>query len=97
MPATMYVVARFRAKEGKEEALKNVLVALVAPTRRELGCYQYDLLQNPVDAHDFCFVERWENEKTLDQHLASEHIKKGREQFADLVAESPQVGRYVLV
>ena len=59
MAATVHVVARFVAKDGKEEALKTVLQALVAPTRRELGCYQYDLLVNPADPRELCFVEKW--------------------------------------
>ena len=49
MPATVHVVARYAAKAGKEEEVKAVLVTLVAPSRREIGCYQYDLLRNPAD------------------------------------------------
>ena len=47
MAATVHVLARFAAQPGKEDALKAVLIALVPPTRRELGCYQYDLLVEP--------------------------------------------------
>ena len=56
MPSTVHVVARFAAKQGKEQALKAILNALIAPTRRELGCYQCDLLENPSDPRDLCFV-----------------------------------------
>ena len=47
MAASVYVLARFVAKAGKEDELKDVLAAAVAPTRRELGCYQYELLVGP--------------------------------------------------
>lgn len=94
MPATVHVVARFVARAGKEDELKTVLQRLVPPTRRELGCYQYDLLVNPADPRDLCFVERWEDDKSLDQHAASEHIRQAREQFAPLVEAAPDIRRY---
>jgi quinol monooxygenase YgiN len=97
MSATVHVVARYLAKSGKEDALKAVLVGLIAPTRRELGCYQYDLLANPQDPQEFCFVERWEDEKSLDQHAASDHLKAARSQVEPLVEAPPDVRRYHIV
>jgi quinol monooxygenase YgiN len=94
MPSTVHVVARIRAKEGKEEALKTVLTALVAPSRRELACYQYDLLQNKSDPRDFTFVERWESEKAIDEHAASAHVKKAGDQLGGLVEAPPEIHRY---
>jgi len=83
-----------RAKEGKEDALKNVLSSLVAPSRRELACYQYDLLQNAADPREFCFVERWETDRAVDQHAASEHVRRVGEQLRGLVESPPEIGRY---
>ena len=92
---TVHVVARFLARSGKEQALKAVLTALVPPTRRELACYQYDLLENPADARDFCFVERWENDKSVDKHAASEHVRKALADVEGLVETPPDIRRYV--
>jgi quinol monooxygenase YgiN len=94
MAATVHVVARFVAKAGKEEALKTVLTQLIAPTRRELGCYQFDLLENQTATSDLCFVERWENQKSVDQHAASEHVKKTLSQVDALVEVPPDIRRY---
>jgi quinol monooxygenase YgiN len=94
MAATVHVVARFVAKAGKEEALKTVLTQLIAPTRRELGCYQFDLLENQSAAGDLCFVERWEHQKSVDQHAASEHVKKALSQVEALVEGPPDIRRY---
>lgn len=94
MPATVHVVARFVAKAGKEQALKSALNALIAPSRRELGCYQYDLLENASDPRDFCFVERWDTEKALDQHRESPHVKQAQSQVEGLVESPPDVRRY---
>ena len=92
MPATVHVVRRFVAKLGKEQALKTVLNALIAPSRRELGCYQYDLLENPADPREFCCVERWENEKSVAQHCEAQHLKHALSQveaLVDLPPDSP--------
>lgn len=94
MPSTVHVVARFVAKPGKEQALKAVLNALIAPARRELGCYQYDLLENPSDPRDLCFVEKWENDKTADQHGESKHLQQALSQAEGLVEAPPDIRRY---
>ena len=94
MAATVHVVARYISKAGKEEEVKAVLMELVAPSRRELGCYQYDLLRNPADPREFCFVERWGSDKALDEHAASAHLKVARAQVEPLVEGAPDVRRY---
>ncbi len=97
MSATVHVVARYLAKPGKEDALKAVLNTLIAPTRRELGCYQYDLLFNPLEPREFCFVERWESDKSVDQHIETAHLKTARTQVEPLVETPPDVRRYHIV
>ena len=101
MPATVHVLARFTARPGKEDALKAVLIGLVPPTRRELGCYQYDLLVDNSDDYQAeyvrNFVERWDDEAALDQHLETSHLKKALTQIEDLVEVPPEIRRYTLV
>ena len=97
MPATVHVLARFLARPGREAELAPVLTALIRPTRREIGCYQYDLLVNPADARDFCFVERWEDDAALDEHLATEHVRVALERSAELIEAPPDVRRYRLL
>lgn len=97
MAATVYVVARYVAKEGKEDEVQAILMTLVAPSRREIGCYQYDLLRNPADPRDLCFVERWEGDKALDNHAASTHLKAARAQVEELVEGPPDVRRYQIL
>ena len=94
MAATVHVVARFLAKPGKENALKAILLALVAPSRREVDCYQYDLLVNPTDPNDFCFVERWSDDAALDRHAETPHLKAAMAQAEDLIQGAPDVRRY---
>ena len=97
MAATIHVLAQYTAKAGKEDALKSVLTALVPATRRELGCYQYDLLADMADPRHFCFVERWDDEAALDQHLSTEHVKNALRHVEDLLEAPPEIRRYRLV
>ena len=94
MAATVHVVARYTAKAGKDAELAAVLSALIAPSRREIGCYQYDLLRNPEDPLDFCFVERWESDRAFEQHSASAHVTNARTQVQPLVEQPADVRRY---
>lgn len=97
MAATVHVLARFTAKPGKEDDLLSVLTALVAPARREIGCYQYDLLLETADPRHLCFVERWGDEAALEQHLRTKHVEKTLRDVEDLVAEPPDIRRYNIV
>ncbi len=97
MAATIHVLARYVAKPGQEEALKTVLTNLIAPTRRELGCYQYDLLVDMSDPAQLCFVERWDDPAALDQHLETRHVRAALEQIESLVEAPPDIRRYALV
>ena len=85
MSASIYLIARIRARAGQEDALKQALGTLVAPTRREAGCVQYDFLQDPAEAREFCFVEQWESEKALARHTDSDHLKKVLAEARDFI------------
>ena len=41
------VVATIKAKPGMEKTVRAAVEALVAPTRAEAGCINYDLHQSP--------------------------------------------------
>lgn len=96
MGPTVHVVARFVAKSGKELPLRAALTAAVPPTRRELGCYQYDLLVSAQDPRDMCLVERWENDKAFEQHLGTDHVRTLLDKVEDLVESPPEIRRYQL-
>ena len=97
MAASVHVLARFVAKAGKEAALKSVLSAAVAPSRRELGCYQYDLMVSANEPREYCFVERWEGAAALEHHLQTPHAKKLLSDVENLVESPPDIHRYLMV
>jgi quinol monooxygenase YgiN len=97
MAPSVFIVARFRAKDGQADALRQTLSKLVPPTRRELGCYQYDLLQSPEDPRDLCIFERWQDERSLQQHIEGAGLQKTLGEAREFIDGAPQGSRYRMV
>ena len=91
------VVAHIRAKAGKEEEMKKVMLGLIEPTRKEAGCLRYELYQNKEDAADLTFVEDWESDAALDAHLQTPHFQAAVAQIPLLAGVPPDIRRYRLV
>lgn len=91
------VVAHIRAKAGKEEDLKRLLLGLTEPTRKEAGCREYQLYQNNDDPQDLAFVEEWESDAALDAHLQTAHITSALAILPALTEAAPDIRRYSLV
>ena len=88
---TITVVATFQARPGKEAELKKALIGLVAPTRLEAGCLNYDLHVLPEDPAKFLFHENWTNKAHLDAHLQSAHIKALLPRVDELTVGMPEI------
>ena len=69
------VIARFQAKPGMEEQFKQDLLAMVAPSRRDEGCIDYDVLQSSDDPSVFFTYENWTGKAALDNHMQTPHFK----------------------
>ena len=85
------VVATFQARPGKETELKNALIGLVAPTRNEAGCLNYDLHASPEDPAKFLFHENWTSKAHLDAHLANTHIQALLPRVSELCIALPEI------
>lgn len=72
MPLT--IVANIHAKPGCEELVRTELEKLVAPTRAEAGCLQYDLHQDQSASGHFMFYENWESHELWQAHMNAGHI-----------------------
>ncbi len=81
------VIARMRAKPGKEQELRDALAALVEPTSKEKGYVNYDLHQGVEDPGWFFFYENWESAEDLDAHLAAPHLVEFAGRLDDLLDE----------
>ena len=65
----------FIAKEGSEQKMKELLSAMVKPSKAEEGCVFYEIFQYENNPRKFMAVETWADEKALDGHKASAHYK----------------------
>jgi quinol monooxygenase YgiN len=63
-----------RAKEGQELLLEAELRALVAPTRREEGCLDYDLYRSTELAGQFFLHEVWASREHHTAHTRTPHF-----------------------
>ncbi len=91
------VIARFTAKAGCETRLRDVLSALVAPTRAEAGCLHYEMVQSQTDPRLFTFYEKWEDEPSLMAHAQAPHVVRARAERADLLDGAHEVSRWDVV
>jgi quinol monooxygenase YgiN len=88
---TVTVVATFQARPGKETELRAALMGLLAPTRKETGCLNYDLHQAPDDPAKFLFHENWTTKAALDAHLQSPQIKALVQRMDALCEAFPEI------
>jgi quinol monooxygenase YgiN len=88
------VVVRIKAKPGMEARVRQELEALLAPTRVEKGCINYDMHVSPDDTGLFLFHENWTSEADLTTHLEAPHIKRWIEKAGELLAEPMELTRW---
>ncbi|MBC8095006.1 MAG: antibiotic biosynthesis monooxygenase [Akkermansiaceae bacterium] len=88
---TLTVIAAFEARPGKEAELRTALIGLVAPTRQEAGCLNYDLHISPENPAKFLFHENWMSQAALDAHMQTPHIQNLRPRVNDLCPDFPTI------
>jgi len=91
MDERVTVLARVRARAGREAEVRRLLVALVAPSRAEAGCLNYDLHQSADDPTEFTFYENWASRAALDAHLDMPHLNEFDAHAEALLAEPVEI------
>ncbi|MBS1957786.1 MAG: antibiotic biosynthesis monooxygenase [Cyanobacteria bacterium SZAS-4] len=66
------LIVKVKAVPGKEKELREVLSAMVEPTRKEPGCITYQLYSNETN-DTFFFYELWETPEHLEDHKKTPH------------------------
>jgi quinol monooxygenase YgiN len=75
MKTGLTVIAYVTAKAGHEDEVRQALLDLVAHTREEKGCINYDLHQSQENTSEFAIYENWEKAADLSEHARSDHIQ----------------------
>ena len=68
------IVARILAKDEKRDLVKSELLKLIATTKAEAGCINYDLHQDNENPNLFLFHENWESRELWQQHMSNAHL-----------------------
>jgi len=85
------VIAEAQAKPGQEQALRDLFLDVIAPTRQELSCRHYHLHEDLDKPGHFFFYETWASRAALDAHLQEPHLRHLGEATKDLVAQPTRV------
>ncbi len=72
-----YVVcAHWRAKEGTEGRLAEVIAEMAPPSRAEPGNRLYQAHRSPEDPRLFFLYEQYDDEAAYEAHMSSEHFTR---------------------
>jgi quinol monooxygenase YgiN len=82
------VAVTWRAKEGEEERVAEILQAVAPACRAEPGCRMYQAHRSPDDARTFFLYELYDDEEAFRAHGQTEHYQTWvREQALPLLVE----------
>ena len=85
------VVANMVAKSGKEKLVREELLSLVEPSRRDEGCISYDLHQSVEKPELFYFHETWTSKQMLDRHLEKPDLQAVLGRVSKMLAQDPSI------
>ncbi len=85
------LIARLKVKEDKIEEAKKAALAIVADSRAEEGCINYDIHQSIEDETQFFWHETWTCQAALDEHFETSFFKEFFDVVQEVAAEPPQI------
>jgi quinol monooxygenase YgiN len=88
---SLTVVAQIKAQPGKEAQVRQELLSLVAPSRKDAGCLNYDLHEALNTPGLFMFHENWATKAHLDEHLKKASLQAVLARVVQMTAEPPQI------
>jgi quinol monooxygenase YgiN len=77
--------AVMRAKEGREDELRQVLMTMTEASHDDEGYVNYDLHQGTEDPRVFCFYENWTTPELQAKHADAPHVQAFVSRMDDLV------------
>lgn len=80
---SLTLVATITAKTGHADTVEAALRQLVAGSRMEAGCLQYDLHRHQDDPHVFVMIEQWQDSAALATHQDTAHYRHFKATCAD--------------
>ncbi|HEV2422490.1 MAG TPA: putative quinol monooxygenase [Candidatus Acidoferrales bacterium] len=97
MKTGITIMAFITAKAGMQPQVREVLLDLVAQTRKEKGCLNYDLHQSQDNPREFVMYENWESAADLDAHARSEHLQAFGKAAKGLLERPAEITKWDMV
>lgn len=88
------MVAKNYVKPEKVQEFMDLCKNLVEATLKEEGCIEYGLYQELGNSGILTFLEEWKDEKSLDEHLNSNHFRKIFPLFSEYLEKETEVNMY---
>ncbi len=85
------LIARLKVKADKIEQAKAAALKIVADSRNEAGCINYDIHQSVEDETVFFWHETWANQAAIDEHFATPFFQEFFAVVGEVAAEPPQI------
>ena len=85
------LIAHLNVKKDKVEDLKQAALAIVADSRSEPGCINYDVHQAIDNETVFIWHETWANKAALDEHFTKSYTKEFFARVDEFADEPPQI------
>ncbi|UMZ74668.1 putative quinol monooxygenase [Natranaerofaba carboxydovora] len=86
------IVAKLKAKAGKEEELKNEVLKLTREVNdKEDDCLMYEPFVSEDDPTTIFIVEKYKNEEAIEYHRKTSHYISAKEKFEELLDGPPEV------
>jgi quinol monooxygenase YgiN len=89
----MFIVARFHAKPGSEDALHATIQRVIQPTRQEPGCVYARFFRSLKDPGLFFIHSNWRTEADFEAHVAQPHTVEFINSWADILDQPADVVR----
>lgn len=81
------IVAHVTANADAVDVVKSELEKLIAPSRNDAGCLQYDFHQDNDDPAYFMFYENWTSRELWQAHMETPHLKAYQAAVDGMIAE----------
>jgi len=88
----IHVFAHVEAAPGKDGALREALLELVAATKEaEPGVLHYQLHEDPAKPGSFYVFEAYKNQAAVDSHMGSPHLAAAFAKAGPLLGAPPSI------
>jgi len=69
----LFLFARFHARAGSDQALREAIKTVEGPTRREPGCISYQAFQSVREPGEFYVHSHWRDRTAFELHASLPH------------------------